>query len=299
VIVDRLARAIQHAPNDLTALYNERVKRALLLAPLPLLGCPPCPSPGVEDASLYVSFDGGADNLDAQCAQLCEQYEAPSSIDSCELQIVDAGVGHLSCSYTFSVACGGRRPAQWARVDVSGYGTVGAWLAEAAQLEAASVPAFEILAAELRAHDAPPSLIGRALASADDERRHATIMARLAGRYRAKPGPVRVVRRAARDLETIACENAVEGLVREAYGARVAIDPIIAADESRHAALAADLHAWVRPRLSLAARRRVDEARDLARAALLAECSVEPPRALRNLGVVPDATRAVDLARVI
>jgi len=110
---------------------------------------------------------------------------------------------------------------------------------------------------------------------------------------------VRVIVREPRELEAIARENAVEGLVREAYGARVALDPIIAADEERHAALAADVHAWVRPRLPYAARLRVDEARDATRAALVAECAVEPPRALRETLGLPDATRAVELARAI
>jgi hypothetical protein len=173
---------------------------------------------------------------------------------------------------------------------------VGRWLAEAAQLEAASVPAFEILAAELRAHGAPSQLIERALASADDERRHARIMTSLARAHGASPGPVRVIVREPRELESIARENAVEGLVREAYGARVAIDPAIGADEQRHAALAADVHAWVRPRLPYAARLRVDEARDLARAQLVAECAIEPDRALR---AVLGAMRAVELARRI
>ena len=102
-----------------------------------------------------------------------------------------------------------------------------------------------------------------------------------------------------RDLESIARENAVEGLVREAYGARVAIDPAIAADEQRHADLAASVHEWLRPRLPYAARRRVDEARGAARAQLVAECAVEPAPALRDALGLPDATRAVELARLI
>jgi hypothetical protein len=87
--------------------------------------------------------------------------------------------------------------------------------------------------------------------------------------------------------------------VREAYGARVAIDAAIAADEERHADLAADVHAWIRPRLPYAARLRVDEARDAARAQLVSECAVELPRAVREALGLPDATRAVELARAI
>jgi hypothetical protein len=99
------------------------------------------------------------------------------------------------------------------------------------------VPAFLILADELRAHGAPAELVARALASADDER--------------------------------------------------------------RHAALAVDVHEWTRARLPIAARRRVDAARQAARAALVAECAVEPDAAVRDVLGLPEATRAVELARRI
>lgn len=273
--------------------------KRLILAPLPFLAACYCPDHDPIDASFYALVRGIADDMGAQCAQLCTEERWPvRSIESCRIELADAGVAAVSC--TFKPGCiGGRRPHEVVRVDARARDVVGAWLAEAAQLEAASVPAFEILADELRAHDAPPALIAAALASADDERRHAAIMSSLARRFGARPGPVRVPRRAPRDLESIARENAVEGLVREAFGARVAIEPAIGADEERHAALAAAVHQWVRPRLAVAARRRVDEARDLARAQLIADAAVEPPRALRDVLGLPDATRAVALARAI
>jgi len=268
------------------------VKRALF-ASLPLAGgclpsCGPCP----VDTRRYYSDMGP----DASCEQLCAA--ANRIIVSCSnISEVDGGLVAVDCETTY--ACGtGRRPTELVRASVDG-DVVGRWLAEAAQLEAASVPAFEIVARELRAHDAPAALIARALESADDERRHARIMTSLARAYGATPGPVRVIVREPRDLEAIARENVVEGLVREAYGARVAIDPAIAADELRHAELAAFVHDWIRPRLPYAARRRVDEARAAARAQLVADCAVEPAPALRHALGLPDATRAVELAHLI
>jgi hypothetical protein len=265
------------------------MKRLLLVASVPLAGCGPrfnCPvTQTYVDSS---QFDDGGYSEQACAASSCQNGR-------CSGVPFDLGVALVSCGG----GCGGRRPAEWVRADAGARSVVGTWLAEAAQLEAASVPAFEILAAELRAHDAPSQLIERALASADDERRHARIMTSLARAHGATPGPVRVVVREPRDLEAIARENAVEGLVREAYGARVAIDAAIAADEERHAALAADVHAWIRPRLPYAARLRVDEARNVARAQLVAECALEQPTALRDALGLPDATRAVELARRI
>ena len=285
--------------------------RALLLAPLPLVGCIFCdpPPPTEVDANfVYTRFNSAAPDFAVECAEICatggdgELYGGDfSSIKSCRYDALDAGAGVavISCTYLRYFNCSGRRPPEWARVDAHARDIIGRWLADAAQLEAASVPAFEILARELAAHDAPPQLIARALASADDERRHARIMTAMARTHGAKPGPLRVVVRAPRDLEAIARENAVEGLVREAYGARVAIDPAIAADEQRHAALAADVHAWIRPRLPYAARLRVDEARQAAAAQLVAECAVELPRPVRETLGLPDATRAIEIARTI
>jgi hypothetical protein len=278
------------------------MKRLLLVAslPLPLAGCgrrcsAPTPSPPQYYYVDTSNFDDGGYQEQACAAVPCYGsggYYCGSA------DVFDMGVAKVTCEVRTD-GCTGRRPAELVRADGAARDLVGAWLAEAAQLEAASVPAFEILARELTAHDAPAAFVERALASADDERRHARIMTSLARAHGATPGPVRVIARAPRDLEAIARENAVEGLVREAYGARVAIDPAIGADEQRHAALAADVHAWIRPRLPYAARLRVDEARDAACAALIAECAVELPRAVRDALGLPDATRAVALAQLV
>ncbi|HEX9104661.1 MAG TPA: hypothetical protein VF997_20765 [Polyangia bacterium] len=266
------------------------MKRALLFASLPLTAC----SSSAPRQTYYYYVDSRDFDDGGYFEQACTG--CPPYLTCLGAAPFDLGVAQVECANR--TPTGGRRPAELVRGDTDGV-LVGRWLAEAAQIEAASMPAFEILARELEAHDAPPSLIARALASADDERRHARIMASLARAHGATPGPVRVVVREPRDLAAIARENAVEGLVREAYGARVAIDPAIGADEQRHAALAADVHAWIRPRLPYAARLRVDEARDAARAQLVAECAVELPRAVRDALGLPDATRAVELAHLV
>jgi hypothetical protein len=100
--------------------------------------------------------------------------------------------------------------------------------------------------------------------------------------------------RGVRSLEGIAVENAVEGCVREALGAllaswqaQAAADPLIraamkriAVDETRHAALAFEVDAWVRGRLDASARARVEEARRQAVDDVFAR-SDEAPIALR------------------
>lgn len=143
------------------------------------------------------------------------------------------------------------------------------------RLEAASVPAFLRLASELRAHDAPSSLVARAEEAARDEVRHAAGFSHLRALHGAKPlEETFEVPSRARTLEELALENVVEGCVRETFGAlvagyqaRVATDESvrrlfasIAEDELRHAELAWDVAAWLDSRLDEGARQRVRRA---------------------------------------
>jgi hypothetical protein len=159
-------------------------------------------------------------------------------------------------------------------------------LANMAYLEAVSVHAFERLERELEAHGAPRSLLLEAQRARRDEERH-TAMTALLARHRGAlprmPEPPRTPERE-RSLLEIAVENAVEGCVRETYGAAqglieaTASDDAtmrrvmrsIAADECRHAELAWAVHAWAMPRLTLEERRTVQEAMDDAIAEIAA-----------------------------
>jgi hypothetical protein len=122
---------------------------------------------------------------------------------------------------------------------------------------------------------APGFLSEAAHASARDEVRHARALAALSRRYGARPRAPRVDRATPRPLVAFAIENAIEGCVREAYGALLAVvqahrsrDPVvrqvmsgIADDEARHAALAFAVDAWVATLLSSTDRGRVVAAR--------------------------------------
>ncbi len=139
-----------------------------------------------------------------------------------------------------------------------------AW-ARDAQAEAASVPAFLQLAAELLAHGAPDALVAAALDAAEDEIRHAHACARMASRLSGTdvrpvlpnvapraplPGPAGIAR--------LAVESWLDGCVgegaaaeRAGLAARAALDPAarrtrarIAHDEARHAELGWDVLAW-------------------------------------------------------
>ena len=180
---------------------------------------------------------------------------------------------------------------------------LGAWFANAAWLEASSICAFLQLAKELREHGAPRTLVRLADAAARDEVRHAALMSKLARRFGGEPPPVEVTPGRGRALEALAIENAVEGCVRETWGAVVALwqsqrapDPemraafaLIARDEVRHAALGWAIDRWAMSRLDHGAQVRVA----LAREAAVKELADERPEDLPAIGLpgLADARR--------
>lgn len=202
----------------------------------------------------------------------------------------------------------GRRPAGFHLV--ASNGSVAGWLAAAALLEHASIDAFEILARELGDHGAPSRLVHGALRAARDEIRHTRAMAALARREGADVTPSLPPRRASRPLLEIALENAVEGCVREAYGAVVAawqarhaarqdvrrVASAIAPDEASHADLAWRIHAWALPKLSASERGQVERAlRDAFADLRAAAAQPVPPELADELGL----PRAADALRLV
>ncbi|WP_375758940.1 ferritin-like domain-containing protein [Corallococcus exercitus] len=183
----------------------------------------------------------------------------------------------------------GRRPAGLLVVE-SGAGddARGRYFADVARLEAASIQAFLRLREELALHGADEALQDAALASAVDEVLHADVTGRLARRFGAVPPLPSVADVPPRALLEVLLDNAVEGCVRETFGALVAHhqalhakDPEIreamariAEDETRHAGLSWDIDAWAASKLSPAERDSLREARRQALAVLRAEVAV-------------------------
>jgi hypothetical protein len=160
---------------------------------------------------------------------------------------------------------------------------LGRSLAAMAYLEAASVLAFEQLAAQLQAWHAPPELIARCRAAALDEQAHARWLAALAVQRGASvPTPKLERGDLPADRFTVAMHNAVEGCVHESFSALLAacysraadsrvlrrVFARLAVDEARHGQLAWDLHEWLRGQLSADAAAQVDLARTQALAQL-------------------------------
>lgn len=188
---------------------------------------------------------------------------------------------------------------------------LGDHLAHCAHLEEASVYAFERLARELTLYRAPRELVAEALHAADDEVRHARVMTDLARASGGEPVPALVEELPLRSLEEVATENAVEGCVRETFGALVggyqarhaadarirAAMREIAADEARHASLSHRVHTWALAQLDQAARRRVLAAQRAAIRELLADCARDELRDVRALAGLPAPEMALALAR--
>ena len=187
--------------------------------------------------------------------------------------------------------CVGRKPAglnsRAAKTDQSKLGDT---LASAAHLEAASVFSFTRLLRELEAHGAPQELVEQTRRARADEVRHAKVVGGLARARGGKLVPIEPGSLHVRSLLEAAIENAVEGCVRETYGALVGAyqaeaagdDEVraamlgIAEDEARHAALSHAVHQWAIKRLSTREREAVRRAQtraifDLARENAVAE----------------------------
>ena len=153
-------------------------------------GCGPCPPEWTETTVvLPASSDAGADAGSAdggwseeepsleECVELCG-----AEVISCRKRLVADDMPAYDC--TMPAECGaGRRPAGFSPVrGRQAPSLVAAWLARAAELEAASVDAFRILRDELAAHGAPRRLLRACSRAAADERRHARLATSLARR---------------------------------------------------------------------------------------------------------------------
>ncbi len=202
----------------------------------------------------------------------------------------------------------GRRPEGLRDARIAGRSALGTHLAQAAHLEAAAVVAFLELAFELEAHGAPESLVAAAQRAALDEVRHADTMGRLARMHGHQPVVPTATLGQPRSLEAVLRTNRVEGMVDESYGAAVAavqakraatplfrqVMGTIAREEARHSELARAVHGWGAPKLTRAARARLEDEGGNARRRLAAELDHES--LTPELGM-PSATVAQDLVR--
>ena len=205
----------------------------------------------------------------------------------------------------------GRRPAGLLNVHrARTRSALGEHFARMAHMEAASVPAFEAITADLRHHRAPRHLITAAEAARRDEIGHASITASLARRFGAEPTRPEVSRPSLRSVFELALDNAVEGCVHETYAALEATHQaaratdariaaamrLIADDETRHAALSHSMQRWLLPQLSMRERARIERAQREAVDALrgtLAAAHVAP--IVQTRAGVPDQLTAFAL----
>lgn len=262
--------------------------------------------------------DGGA--LDpATCAQLCERPSGASGDPlSCHLELAPnasplqcEGQQVVACTWPHQGMCTGRRPEGFAPARPGP--DLGSHFASMAQLEAASIPAFRRLERELAGLGAPVALRERVRRAARDEVRHARAMGRLARQHGARVPKVALERPSTRSRAEIALENAVEGCVRETFGAALALwqaeqarDPevrgamaAIADDEAAHAELAWDVAAWLERGCTAKERARIEAARAQAWRALAGELVGEPASQLAEPLGLPGQSQAQQLlARV-
>jgi hypothetical protein len=259
---------------------------------------------------LACGYPAGVDPKDGldqtECAKLCGKSPQGFSYWGCGEYLLDDLPGPSVECYT---CVEGRRPEGFVGLPLEH--TVAGWLAHAADLERVSIDAFRILARELAFHGAPHQLVAGACSAAEDEVRHANALGGLARREGAKLSEEPVVQRATRDLLAIALENAVEGCVRETFGAIVAgwqaehahrLDirramARIYVDETAHAELAWSVHAWIMTKLTSEERAEVEVAMEQAFAELARSAGTPLPDAwVGDLGL-PRPAQARRLVR--
>ncbi len=191
--------------------------------------------------------------------------------------------------------------------------SAGEYFARCSYFEAASVYAFERLAAELAAHEAPASLVQMARRAARDEMRHARTMRTLARRFGVEPTWPEAQDLPVRPLVDVARENAAEGCVRETYGAvlglvgaerasnaevRAAMRSI-AHDECGHAELSWRVAAWAASRLGRRDREAVRRALRAAAHRLLVGGEDENASQGRILTGMPSGAESCRIARLL
>lgn len=237
--------------------------------------------------------DAGA--ADAGTRGWCEPLEARSAIIQLTCRRVDTeGTRSQGCPVE------GRRPEHFQASSPQVGDVVAGYLAACAELEAASIPAFARLARELEAHGAPPSLVLRAESAGADEVRHMASVDELARSRGARAVHYAAPSLPVRALVEMAIENAVEGVVREGFGAVQALCKArrakdagvraayaqIAREECLHADLAADVARFCATRLEPAEQQRVHEATEAAIAELTRELDADVhPVLVRELGL--------------
>ncbi len=305
------------------AALHRWLRRAALNA-IPLAGLCGCGNNCPDHVATYDRFvDGGlpwapgSHHSATECASAgyCTNHSGQFPCEDrefigCMVFSVDAG-SVIQCQTRVSRCpnCG-RMPAglKWASAAAQP-SAVAAQLAAAAHLEGASVFAFQALKRELVAHRAPLQLVVRARSAQRDEKRHHSAISGLAIRFGASVPTVEVEPTGIRTLVEMAIENAVEGCVRETYGAAVAALQgesagnlsvrramrAIAVDEAEHASLAWAIDAWARPRLAPGERAQVETARQHARAQLIAKEHESAPRELSTTLGLPTPASAEHL----
>jgi hypothetical protein len=175
-------------------------------------------------------------------------------------------------------------------------------------LEAASVTAFRVLERDLARLRAPRRLLRAVRRAARDEQRHTRATSSLARRFGTHPRAPQTKPTPERNLFELALDNAVEGCVRETFGALVAIHQAhnardlqvratmqrIAVEETSHAALSWELARWFEQRLQPAQCQHIRQAMQAATRDLRRELASEPLPDAEAIGL-PTVARSLEL----
>jgi hypothetical protein len=302
------------------ARFLHRWLRRAALSAIPIAGLSGCGSQCDQpdyDLSFFVdagvSWASGSQHSPSECVPYCgsgtHDICFTTEITGCTAASPSTVTCHNHYTYCAQRPCGRLPPGLKEIANREQPSLVAAHMADSALLEGAAVVAFQTVERELIAHGAPAHLVARARSAQRDEMRHHAAMSRLADRFGAQVPAIEVEHLQIRTMLELGIENAVEGCVRETYGAAVAAfqgewaqgRPIrramrgIARDEAEHASLGWAIDAWIRPRLQPGERALVEAARQKAREQVLSQARLPvAPELTTQLGL-PDAAASAQL----
>lgn len=208
-------------------------------------------------------------NTSVSCLEHCQMQDNGDRLLSCQYEKGDQGMIQVRCDREGACAVPGRWTSIVGPKPLALAYSIQEEMKRRVKCEAVAVIAFERLAFELKAYQAPTALLAKIQVAIEDEKRHTSTFTStcLAQNWEIKEDitHIEVSHYPVRSLLEIAIENAIEGCVGESFAALenlyqsyFAKNPTIKAlhqsivfDEIAHAELSWQIHDWINQQLPI------------------------------------------------
>lgn len=208
-------------------------------------------------------------NTNISCIEHCQMQDTGERLLSCQYEKGDAGMIQVRCNREGSCAIPGRWTSIAGPKPLALAYSIQEEMKRRVKCEAVAVIAFERLAFELKAYQAPIELLAKIQVAIEDEKRHTSNFSSvcLAQNWEIEEDitHIQVSQYPVRSLLELAIENAIEGCVGESFAALEnlyqshfaknqtikALHQSIVFDEIAHAELSWQIHDWINQQLPI------------------------------------------------